>query len=402
MQDNLSFYELSAGVLEQLKSQGYQESTLTVYRRTFNRIRHHMKSIGAASYNKQVGESFLSSTGVCESTLKSYRCAVRRLNDFIDGLPYACHVSGDNYHVPDLFRDDLKRFIASCKDSGNKPSTIKAKKHACILFLRFLEINGCKDLTELNAEIVSKGLRIYKNKGNYAIVRQFLKYLSDESITRIDLSGIVPRYKRQKPLPTVYTPDEVIQIESSIDLSSDTGIRNLAIVRLASRMGYRSSDIANLKWSEINFDAGYISIHQMKTGIPLSLKMPQDVIDALKAHARIQASDDNEYVFHQMRAPYERISTSIVRHAVNSAIVTSGVNYMGKKHGPHALRSSLASSMVNDGSTYETVRRILGHTDPDAIKHYAKADIENLRKCSIAPPNPNGRFKSFLDGKGAF
>ena len=57
--------------------------------------------------------------------------------------------------------------------------------------------------------------------------------------------------------------------------------------------------------------------------------------------------------------------------------------------------------MVNDGASYETVRRILGHSDPDIIKHYAKADIENLRKCSIIPPQPSGRFGDFLNGEGA-
>lgn len=57
--------------------------------------------------------------------------------------------------------------------------------------------------------------------------------------------------------------------------------------------------------------------------------------------------------------------------------------------------------MVNDGAACETVRRILGHSDPDIIKHYAKIDIENLRKCSIVPPPPTGRFGDYLNGKGS-
>ena len=56
-------------------------------------------------------------------------------------------------------------------------------------------------------------------------------------------------------------------------------------------------------------------------------------------------------------------------------------------------------SMVNDGGSYETVRKILGHTDPDVIKHYAKTDIENLRFCAIAPPVPSGLFNDYLSGK---
>ena len=402
MRDNLSFEELSTSVLDQLKSQGYMDSTIIVYRRTFNRIRRFMESVGNEMYTKQVGDAFLTNSKVCESTMVAYRCAVRRLNDYIDGKPYICHVLGPDDYVPEAFGDILGGFIDLCEDEGNKPLTIKAKRHTCALFLQFIESNGCTNLMELSTEIVSKSLSIYTNRDNYARLRLFLKYLSDEGITKTDFSVIIPHYKRRKPVPTAYTPEEVLRIEGSIDDSSDTGKRNLAIVRLASRMGYRAGDIAKLKWSEIDFSTGYISIIQEKTGIPLVLQMPHDVVDALKSHAGACTRNYNsDYVFQQMAAPYNHISTAIVRHAVNDAIKASGINYSGKKHGSHALRSSLASSMVNDGASYETVRRILGHSDPDIIKHYAKADIENLRKCSIIPPQPSGRFGDFLNGEGA-
>lgn len=67
-----------------------------------------------------------------------------------------------------------------------------------------------------------------------------------------------------------------------------------------------------------------------------------------------------------------------------------------RKHGPHALRSSLASSMINNETPYETVRKILGHS---SIKHYAKIDVEKLRKYSLEPPTPTGEFLNFLYGE---
>ena len=195
-------------------------------------------------------------------------------------------------------------------------------------------------------------------------------------------------------------PEEIARVEAAIDTRTDTGKRNLAIIRLATRMGLRSGDIARLKLTEIDFSTGYINITQEKTGIPIALQMPSDVSDALEAHIENdEHSSTDGYVFHGMVAPYEHISTSIIRHAVNDSFAASKVETAGRKHGPHAFRSSLASSMVNDGASYEVVRRILGHSDPDVIKHYAKADIENLRMCSIDPPAPTGRFGDFLSGK---
>ena len=353
MQNNLSFTELTSGVLEQLKSQGYMDSTLIVYSRTFKRIHSFMRSANVTTYTEQVGEDFLQSTNVCKSTMVAYRCAVRRLNDFICGKPYICHTLAENDPIPESFQTVAKDYIRACENSGNKPLTIRSKRRACTRFLRFIEENGYTELVGVNTEIVSKSLSIYSNGDDYARLRLFLKYLYEIGIVKTDLSVIIPRYKRRKPIPTVYSPTEVQQIEESIDDSNDTGKRNLAIVRLASRMGLRSGDIAKLKWSEIDFVTGYITIIQEKTRVPLTLQMPDDVVDALTSHAKVNYhGSDNEYVFHQMVAPHNRISTAIVQHAVNNAIAASGIDYTGKKHGPHALRSSLASSMVNDGEEY--------------------------------------------------
>ncbi len=165
-------------------------------------------------------------------------------------------------------------------------------------------------------------------------------------------------------------------------------------------MGLRAGDIAKLKLSEVTLSSGYISITQEKTGIALTLQMPCEVANAISLHLdNDKYSLEDGYVFHSLTAPYGCITTSIIRHALNECFATANVNTAGKKHGPHAFRSSLASSMVNDNVSYEVVRRILGHSDPDVIKHYAKADIENLRICSIDPPIPIGIFRDYLSSK---
>lgn len=253
-----------------------------------------------------------------------------------------------------------------------------------------MENAGCSDLSQLNTGIVSQALLTFSNKDAYARICQFLNYLAEKGIIEVDFSRIVPHYKRDTVLPTTYTPDEISRVEVSVDTNTTIGKRNLAIIRLASRMGLRAGDIAKLKLSEINFSTGYISMTQEKTGIPLTRQMPCEVVNAISMHLdNDKYSLEDGYVFHSLTAPYGSITTRIIRHALNECFAASNVNTAGKKHGPHAFRSSLASSMVNDNAFYEVVRRILGHSNT-VIKHYAKADIENLRMCSIDPPIPTG------------
>lgn len=399
-QKAVSFNELMDGVLDQLRINGYMESTLTIYRRTYSRIRVFINRFDTDFYTPEIGAKFLADTKVKKSTASAYACAIRRLNDFIESKPFRSHHDCPHVQAPPEFTSILEEFLQECIDSGNKPATLQFKERTCGLFLDSLKKGGCTDLSCLNAGRVSRSLLTFSNKERYAVIRQFLRFLADKSITETDLSGIVPHYRRRKNLPTTYTPEEIARVESAVDTSTDTGKRNLAIIRLATRMGLRSGDIARLKLTEIDFCNGVINITQEKTGIPFSLQMPSDVFDTLTAHVKNDTrSSVDGYVFHCMVAPYGRISTSIIRHAINDSFATAKVDTSGKKHGPHAFRSSLASSMVNDGTPYEVVRRILGHSDPDVIKHYAKADIENLRMCSIDPPVPTGLFGSYLSGK---
>lgn len=396
----LPFNELMKAVLEQLKSQKYMDSTLTVYRRTYNRIHAFLNRHGTDIYTHELGKAFLDDSNVSKRTFAAYACVVRRLDDYIDGKPYRCHHGDYNEQIPLAFADTLTGYLQECIDNGNKTATICSKERTCISFLNFVENAGCSDLSQLNTGIVSQALLAFSNKDAYARIRQFLKYLAEKDIIEMDLSRIVPHYKRGAVLPTTYTPDEISRVEASVDTNTNIGKRNLAIIRLASRMGLRAGDIAKLKLSEINFSTGYISITQEKTGIPLTLQMPAEVVSAISMHLdNDKYSLEDGYVFHSLTAPYGHITTSIIRHALNECFAAANINTAGKKHGPHAFRSSLASSMINDNASYEVVRRILGHSNPDVIKHYAKADIENLRMCSIDPPIPTGSFRDYLSGR---
>lgn len=396
----IPFNELMQQVLEQLKNQGYMDSTLDVYRRIYNRIHVFINQQGTDIYTIEAGDKFLHSTSVCEHTLTAYACAIRRLNDYIEGNPYRCHHGNPSEEVAETYAIALYEYLDECEKSGNATATIYAKERACVSFLNYVEQAGCLKLSELDARLVSQALLIYSNKDNYAHIRLFLKYLAERGLVKSDLSRVIPHYKRQKVLPTTYTPEEIRKVESSINTETDAGKRNIAIIRLATRMGLRSGDIAKLKWSEVDFITGYISIVQEKTNQPLSLQMPQEVSSALLLHQRnLTSLPEDGYVFHSMSAPYKRITTSIIRHVVTNGFIDAQIDITGKKHGPHSFRSSLASSMINDGASYETVRKILGHSDPDAIKHYARTDIENLRLCSLEPPAPSGFFEDYLSGK---
>lgn len=161
---------------------GYMDLTLTIYRRTYNRIHTFINQCGTDIYTREAGEAFLGTTHVCRSTFTAYNCAVRRLNDYMEGNPYRCHHGNLSEKVTETYVDITDGYLDECRNSGNKPAAIYAKERACVSFLNYIKQAGCSELLELDAELVSRALLIYSNKDNYARIRMFLKHLFDKGI----------------------------------------------------------------------------------------------------------------------------------------------------------------------------------------------------------------------------
>ena len=112
----------------------------------------------------------------------------------------------------------------------------------------------------------------------------------------------------------------------------------------------------------------------------------------------VRPQKDYKEIFLRTHAPYKPITSEAIKYAVRCCFSKANINTNGKKIGPHSLRSSLATSLINDSISYETVRTILGHNDKNVIQHYAKLDIERLRICALPAQPSYGAFKDFLEG----
>ena len=70
-------------------------------------------------------------------------------------------------------------------------------------------------------------------------------------------------------------------IERSIDRGGSVGKRDYAMFLLASRLGLRASDIAKLKFADINWENNEITIIQYKTNKEIILPLLTDIGNAI-------------------------------------------------------------------------------------------------------------------------
>jgi len=288
-----------------------------------------------------------------------------------------------------------------CSKNGLREGSIALYEKICGWFLHNLAECGCTEASQITAsKVVSACMELTSNSYIEA-VRTFLRYCAGSAITGRDYSYVIPPHKRPQPMPSVYSENEIQQIESKINRDTPVGKRDYAVLLLSTRLGLRLDDIRTLTLDALDFQSDAIRIVQQKTLTQLELPMVPELKAALLDYIHYGRPDVGGTVFRVSYPPYSQMTKTGVGACFRRALRKAKIDKGSRGFGTRAFRSSLASSMVNDGIPYEAVRKALGHVDPNAISHYAKLDIEQLRAYALPVPEAGGAFAGFLAGKGA-
>jgi len=285
----------------------------------------------------------------------------------------------------------MEQFLLHLKSLRRSDITINDHR----LYLhRFLTFLGSKHILRIE-EIREEHILIFVStptNNNICVassIRIFFKYLFDSHVLSIDMSEVFRHYKwnKREKLPSVYTAEEVSQIESSINRDDATGKRNYAMMLLATRLGLRASDIAHLSFSNIYWESSTITFSQFKTGkeieLPLLVAVGEAIIDYLKYGRK---KSESSKVFLYTRAPFTAMTNSAVAGTLNRIIDTSGVDTTGRKHGAHAMRHSLASRFLENEESIPVISEALGHQSTETTASYLRIDIKTLRQCALDTP----------------
>jgi len=297
-------------------------------------------------------------------------------------------------------------FISEKRDGHLKSSSIRTYELQLSRFLKFLHGNGIDDVTGISTNdvylYIKQCLPVEHKSNTYiaiSIVKRFLHWLYENHYVSTNMAIKIPsgKYTQQSQLPSVYTSEEVKKILSTVDRGNPTGKKDYLVLVLCAYLGLRSSDICNLRFDNIDWDHNLIMLEQVKTSRPLKLQLLPEVgnaiIDYLK-YARPKSELRN--VVLTSRPPYEAIKSSCVSCIVNSAIKKAGIEIGKRRHGPHALRHSLAARMLEGQSAMSVISEVLGHADTSSTLYYLRIDISSLKVCPLdVSPVPESFYEQF-------
>ena len=93
---------------------------------------------------------------------------------------------------------------------------------------------------------------------------------------------------------------------------------------------------------------------------------------------------DSSTIFVRHICPITTLSAPTLHSIVHQYMQLAGINVPdGKKHGPHALRHSLASALLEENIPLPIISEVLGHKTTDTTSVYLKIDINSLRHCAL-------------------
>lgn len=300
----------------------------------------------------------------------------------------------ENTPVTFYCKDMIEKYLSwLVDDKGYSLRTKESRLSQLKTFMNYLESKdidfGQLKPVDLDAYVGYRSNECKCNRksisDNVSVLRDFLRYAAINGWCRagLDRSLKAPRIYSREDIPSFVTWDEMQQvIKRSYNKDGKASKRNHAIVMLLSVYGLRSSEIANLRLSDINWRTKEIYLRRAKLCKPQIMPLNEDVAQALLdyiLHCRHNGVKE-ETVFLGIRAPYRKITTSTVYQVASRAL--DGYGESLKHRGPHCYRHTCATHLINSGHTMKEVADVLGHQQLDTTQIYAKVDFASLRKVS--------------------
>ncbi len=295
----------------------------------------------------------------------------------------------------DIYSNILEEYLNLEEFKNLSPLTISSKRLTIASFMNYLGDNNVKDFQHCLQKNVTgyfsslADLSSSTISGRTFILRNFFNFLSNKSLTLFSGNELFPIIftNKQERILSFYSIEEIRRIISAVNRSTPYGKRDFMVVLLASELGIRSGDIVRLKMSDIRWERDTIEFVQYKTKVfnqlPLLENIKYALIDYLKNG---RPKNDSEYIFVGIKNGGNPLTNTCIHQIVSKYFRKAGIDTSERKHGPHAMRHSLASNMLHNNTPMHVIKDVLGHLNINTTRIYLNIDVDNLREIALEVP----------------
>ena len=227
-----------------------------------------------------------------------------------------------------------------------------------------------EEVRRFQIEQLDSGVPVPTMNSIVSALRFFFVY----TIDRPDLARRLIRAQHPRHLPVVLSREEVARL-----LNATTCLKHQAALSVAYGAGLRVAEVAALKVGDIDSERMLLRVERGKGGRYRNAMLPADLLILLREWWK---AGRQQGVMHRTgwlfpgQHPMKPIST---RHLHRVVVEAARAAEIPKRVGPHTLRHSFATHLLEDGVDVRVIQVLLGHAKLETTALYTQVATRTVR-----------------------
>lgn len=228
------------------------------------------------------------------------------------------------------------------------------------------------------ASLVESGVTARSVNRKLSSLKSFYRYLLRIGLIKSSPMKRVVGPKSKKTLPSFANDSDLeLILDSELDESSFSTIRNHTILEVFYVTGMRRAELINLKLEDVDLSANLMKVTGKRNKqrlIPFADELKSVLESYLVCRDQLEVLNcDNLFVRENGEPMYPMLIYRIIKGYLETISTLD-------KASPHVLRHSFATNMLNNGAEINAVKELLGHSSLASTEVYTHTSFEELKK----------------------
>ncbi len=211
-------------------------------------------------------------------------------------------------------------------------------------------------------------------------LKSFFSYLIFEGYRKDNPMELIDSPKIGRKLPDTLSLQEIDELIEAVDLSSNEGERNRAIIETLYGCGLRVSELINLNLSDLFFEEGFIKVTgkgNKQRFVPIGEVTQQYILDYINNSRSLVPvkKTATDVIFLNRRG--NKLTRAMIFTIVKNLSVAANLK---KSISPHTFRHSFATHLLENGADLRAIQQMLGHESITTTEIYMHVDNSHLKQ----------------------
>jgi integrase/recombinase XerD len=268
-------------------------------------------------------------------------------------------------------KEYVEEYVRSQHRSCCSPNTIRNSQQGLEAFIMYLQATGKNDLKEIERRDIEgfvedeqdRGLKLSTVKTRLAIVKAFVRFISEKGLTKGDVFPWKLKIKLPEALPRAMEAEDVDRL-----LAISGSERDRAMIVLLLRTGMRIGELLNTRMVDVDMGEQKILIYEaQKNHLGRVVYFSDDAKAALEKWLE-KRGNSHELLFYGLGGKV--LSYPAARMMFVKYLDRAGLSHKG--YTLHSLRHTYATDLLNARMPIQVLEKLLGHTSLEVTRRYAR------------------------------